>query len=163
MSELIAITYPDEQRAKEVIGAMQRMRAEHLLELEDAVYVTKDSSGKVELHQTVGLTGAGAAGGAFWGLLIGALFFVPIAGMAVGAAAGALAGKMSDVGIDDNFIRALSAQMQPGSSAIFVLVRGVTADKVVPEVSRYGGTVLRTSLSKEAEERLQSALTGGRS
>ena len=163
MSELIAIAYPDEQRAKEVIGAVQRMRAEHLLELEDAVYVTKDSTGKVEMHQTVGLTGAGAVGGAFWGLLIGLLFFVPIAGMAVGAAAGALAGKMSDVGIDDNFIKALSAQMQPGSSAIFVLVRDVTADKVVPEVSRYGGTVLRTSLSKETEERLQSALTAGRS
>jgi uncharacterized membrane protein len=160
MSELIAIAYPDEQRAKEVIGALQRMRDEYLLELDDAVYVTKDSSGKVELHQTLSTTGAGAVGGSIWGLLIGVLFLMPVAGVAIGAASGALAGKLTDAGISDDFIRRLSAEMRPGSSAIFVLVEQVTADKVLQGMSRYGGTVLHTSLSADAEARLQTALAG---
>ena len=161
MSELIAVAYPDQERAKEVIHALQRMRDEHLLELEDAVYVTKDSAGKVDLHQTLGATGAGALAGSFWGLLIGLLFFAPVAGLALGAAGGALAGKLTDLGIKDDFIRSLSAEMKPGSSAIFALVREVTVDKVLQELSRYGGTVLHTSLSADAEAKLQAALAAG--
>src|SRR5258707_5629350 len=166
MSDLVAITYPDVNRAGKVLDTVKRMVTEHLLDLDDAVCVTKDSSGEVDLHQVINLPGAGAArggvSGALWGGLIGLLFLQPIAGMAIGAAVGAgtgaLAGTVSDYGIDDKFVKDLSTQMTPNSSAIFVLVSRVTADKVVPEISKYGGTVLRTSLSTEAEQRLQAAL-----
>lgn len=161
MSNLVVIVYPDEKRAAEVLATLKRMTSEYVIDLEDAAYVTKDASGKIQLHQSENLAGAGAAWGGLWGLLIGLLFFVPIAGLAIGAAAGAFAGKHTDFGIDDKFVKQLSATMTPGSSAIFVLVRRSTPDKVVPEISKYGGTVLQTSLDKETEEKLQAALTQG--
>ena len=174
MSDLIAVAYPDEQRAAEVLTTLRELQAEHLIDLDDAVYVTKDLAGKLKLHQSVNLTAAGAMDGAFWGLLIGMLFTLPFPFMApvaflglsavtagIGAAAGAIEGHFSDYGIDDQFIKDLSASMQPGSSALFVLVRKSTPDKVIPEISKYGGTILRTSLSKETEEQLRQALTVG--
>ncbi|HKT40007.1 MAG TPA: DUF1269 domain-containing protein, partial [Ktedonobacterales bacterium] len=158
MSDLVAITYPDINQAQKTLDTLKRMVVEHLLELDDAVYVTKDSNSAIDLHQMINLPAAGAATGgatgALWGTLIGLLFLSPLAGAAIGAAVGAgtgaIAGKMSDYGIDDNFVKELSAHMPPNSSAIFVLVRNVTVDKVVPEISKYGGTVLRTSLSDDA-------------
>ena len=160
-STLVVIAYPDEQRAAEVLATLQRMEDQYLLDLEDAVSVTKGRDGKLKLHQTTTVAGGGAAWGGALGLLIGMLFFVPIAGLAIGAAAGALVGKLSDYGIDDRFAKQLSSTMTPGSSAIFVLVRKSTPDKVVPEVARFGGTVLRTSLPKDTEAKLQEALNQG--
>ena len=160
-STLVVISYPDEYRAAEVLATLQRMQDQYLLDLEDAITVTKGLNGKLKLHQTTNMAGGGAAWGGLWGLLIGVLFFVPIAGLAIGAAAGALLGKLSDYGIDDTFAKQLSATMPPGSSAIFVLVRKSTPDRVVPEVARFGGTVLHTSLSKDTEARLQEALDRG--
>jgi uncharacterized membrane protein len=158
MSNLIVITYPEPNKAAEVLDKLLELQKEYLVDLEDAAYAVKDGSGKVKLHQMYNVTGASAAGGAMWGLLFGALFFVPIAGMAVGAATGALAGKASDYGIDDKFIKQLSEQMTPNSSALFVLVRHSTPEKVIPEVSKFGGTLIQTSLSKETEDKLRSAL-----
>ena len=160
-NNLVVITYPDEYRAAEVIAALERMSKQYLIDMEDACYVTKGQDGKLKLHQTNNLAGAGATFGGLWGMLIGLLFFVPVAGLAIGAAAGALAGKLSDYGIDDKFAKRLAANMQPGSSAVFVLVRKATPDKVVPELAKYGGTVLQTSLPKETEVKLQQALTEG--
>jgi uncharacterized membrane protein len=161
VSNLVVIVYPNENRAAEVMTTLKRLTGEYVIDLEDAVYVTKDAGGKVKLHQADNVAGAGAAWGGLWGLLIGLLFFVPVAGLAIGAAAGALAGKYSDYGIDDKFVKQLSATLTPGSSAIFVLVRRSTPDKVVPEISKYGGTVLQTSLDKETEAKLQAALAQG--
>jgi len=158
MSDLVVIAYPDQHRAAEVMATISRLSSEHLVDLEDACYVTKDQAGKVKLHQARDLTTGGAAAGGFWGLLIGMLFLAPLVGAAVGAASGAIAGKYSDVGIDDKFVKQLAAQMQPGSSAIFTLTRRVTVDKVLPELAKFGGTVLRTSLAKDAEEKLKSSL-----
>ncbi len=160
-STLVVITYPDEQRAAEVLATLHRLKAEYLIDLEDAVYVTKGRDGKLKLHQTTNLAGAGATWGGLWGMLIGLLFFAPIAGLAIGAAAGAIAGNLSDYGIDDKFAKQLSASMPPGSSALFVLVRRSTPDRVVPEIAKFGGTVLRTSLPKETEVKLQEALNRG--
>lgn len=160
-STLVVITYPDEYRAAEVLATLQRMREQYLIDLEDAVYVTKGMDGKLKLHQTTNIAGAGAAWGGLWGMLIGLLFFVPIAGMALGAASGAILGKLADYGIDDKFAKQLSATMTPGSSAIFVLVRRSTPDRVVPEIAKFGGTVMRTSLPRETEAKLQEALDRG--
>ncbi len=127
--------------------------------MEDAVAVIEDEEGKVRLDQAVDLMPTGAVAGGLWGTLIGALFFAPLLGMALGAASGALGGKLSDYGIEDQFARDLGAQLQPSTSALFVLVRKVTPDKVLEELRQYGGTVLRTSLTRDAEERLQAALS----
>jgi uncharacterized membrane protein len=161
MSNLVAIAYPDQQKAEEAIGLVARLQKEGLLEIDDAAYVTKDQTGKLKLHQANSLVGAGAATGALWGMLFGLLFFVPFLGLAVGAATGALAGKFTDIGIDDKFMKDLMDKLQPGTSAVFVLVRRSTIDKVLPEVAKLGGTVLHTSLSKDAEELLEQALAGG--
>lgn len=159
MSDLIAIAYDDEYKAEEVRLTLIKLQKEHLIELEDAAVVVKNTEGKVKLKQAVDLTAAGAVSGGFWGLLIGTLFLSPILGAAVGAAAGAASGALSDIGVDDDFMKSLGETLKPGSSALFVLVRKVTPDKVLDEVAPYGGTVLRTSLSKDEEAQLQEVLT----
>ncbi len=158
MSDLIAIAYDDRYKAEEVRLTLAKLEREHLIELEDAAVVVKDKEGKVKLKQAINLTAAGAASGGFWGLLIGTLFFVPLFGAAVGAATGALGGALSDIGVDDDFMRELGETLQPDNSALFILVRKVTPDKVLDEVSKYGGKVLRTSLSKDDETQLQEVL-----
>jgi uncharacterized membrane protein len=161
MSNLVVVAYPDQYRAAEVLASLRRMSNQYLIDLDDACYVTKDARGKLKLHQNTSLTGAGAAFGGMWGMLIGLLFFVPFLGLAIGAGLGALSGKLSDYGIDDNFARQLTSTMQPNTSAIFILVRRVTTDKVLPELAKYGGTVLQTSLPQETENKLQDALNKG--
>lgn len=174
MSDLIVVAYPDTYRAAEVLATLRRLEMEYLVDLDDAVIVTKDQSGALKLHQGVNLTAAGAVNGMFLGLLVGTLFLFPfpfIAPLAwlgvtaatagVGAATGAIAAHYADYGIDDEFVKNLSATMQPGSSALFVLVRKATPDKVIAEVSKFGGTILRTSLSQDAETKLQDALRTG--
>ena len=161
MSDLIAIAYPDEHRAAEVLGTLRRPQNEYRIDLEDALYVTRDANGTIKLRQSLDLVGAGAAGGALWGTAIGLLFLNPLLGALIGAATGALSGSLADYGIKDSFIRQLSQRLQPNSSAIFILARRMTVDKVVPEVARYGGTILQSSLSDEAERRLEHALSRG--
>jgi uncharacterized membrane protein len=103
---------------------------------------------------------AGAAGGVLWGGLIGLLFLAPFVGMAVGAASGGAAGVMTDVGVDDNFMKHLGEDLQPGSAAVIVLVRDSSPDKVLPRITRYGGRVIHSSLSDEADAQLRDALSG---
>ena len=160
MSNLVAIAYPDIKTAEEVMGTLGRLQVERSIELEDAVIVTRDDGGKVKLHQARSTTGAGAAGGAMWGGLIGLLFLAPLLGMAVGAASGALTGKLTDVGVDDSFLKELGDKLEPGTAAVIVLVHRSTPDKVVPEIQQYGGTVLQSSLDNDAETRLSEALQG---
>ena len=169
MSELVAVSYPDVYRAGEVCAALQRLQKEFLIDMEDAAYVTREQDGKIKLHQTqpvVGMaTGIGASRGGRWGALIGLLFMQPLLGMAagavLGAASGAIAGRMADFGIPDQFMKDLAGKLQPGTSMLFVLFRKVTWEKVVPHISQYGGNVMHSSLTSEAEARLQSALTEG--
>ena len=159
MSDLVAIAYEDEYRAGEVLATLWRLQREYLIDMEDAAYVTKNREGKIKLHQSSSLTAAGALGGGMWGLLIGVLFFAPVLGVAAGAAAGALSGKLADIGIDDRFMKDLSTRLQPGTSALFVLVRRATPERVLEEIRPFGGTVLKTSLAPDAEQTLQEALS----
>lgn len=161
MSDLVVIGYDSELRADEVRLALMKMQKDYLIDLEDAVVAVKKADGKVKLHQSLSLPTAGAMGGGFWGLLIGTIFLNPLLGAAVGAAAGATAGALSDVGINDNFMKELGSTLKPGSSALFVLVRKATPDKVLDAIKGMGGTVLKTSLSHEDEAKLQAALTAG--
>jgi uncharacterized membrane protein len=126
--------------------------------MDDVVVVTKDDKGKVKLHQAVNLTAAGAMGGTFWGMLIGMIFLNPLVGAAIGAGAGALSGKLRDIGISDDFMKELGETFKNNTSALFVLVRKVTPDKVLEELKGFRGKVLKTSLTKDKEEELREVL-----
>jgi uncharacterized membrane protein len=168
MSELVVVTYPDVYRAGEVCATMQRLQREFLIEIEDVAYITREPNGRVKLHQTVPVVaasaGSGVLRGTIWGGLIGLLFLQPVLGMvtggALGAAGGVAIGKALDYGISDSFMKELGEKIQPGTSALFVLFRKATWEKVLPQVAQYGGTVMHSSLSPEDEARLQAALTG---
>jgi uncharacterized membrane protein len=158
MSTFVAIEYDDPHKAQEVRLALVKLQREYLIDLEDAVVAVKNEEGKIKLHQAVNLTAGGAVAGGFWGSLIGLMFLNPLLGAAVGASAGAVSGALTDVGIDDDFMKKLAGGLQPNTSVLFVLVRKSTPDKVVEEIKQYGGMVLQTSLSHDDEAKLQAAL-----
>jgi uncharacterized membrane protein len=158
MSELIVIGYDDVPKAEEVRLTLLKLQKEYLIDLEDAVIAVKKPDGKIKLHQMWDPTSYGAVSGTFWGLLVGALFLSPFLGAAVGAGAGAISGALSDVGINDKFMKELSEALKPGCSALFVLVRKVTPDKVLEHIAGTGGKILKTSLNHESEKKLQEAL-----
>lgn len=162
MSDLIVVAFDDEATAFELRAALVKLQKEYLLEMEDAVVVTKSADGKVMLHQPVSLTAVGAAGGAFWGTLVGLLFLNPLLGMAAGAGAGALSGKFTDIGINDQFIKDIGGSLVNGGAAVCVLVRKMTGDKVLERLTDFQakGRVLQTSLSNEQEEKLRAFLGG---
>ena len=160
MSDLIVVGFKDEFKADEVMSELRRLQSEYLVDLEDAAIVIRNQEGKVKIKQAQELVAAGAVSGSYWGILLSVLFFNPIFAL-VGAAAGALSGALADIGIDDNFMRDLGSTIEPGTSAIFVLVRKSTPDRVLADLSKFEGKVLRTSLSKEDEAKLQAALSKG--
>lgn len=168
MAELVAVAFDDAHEADRALTELTRLQKEYLIDLADAVVAIRQPDGKVNLKQSVNLIGAGAASGglsgALFGTLIGLLFLNPLAGMviggAVGAGSGALSGSLVDYGIDDDFIRSVAETLQPDTSALFLLVRKVQPEKVLEEVSRFRGRVLRSSFSPEQEARLRAAISG---
>lgn len=166
MSELICIAFNGRDTAERALNDLHAMQKEYLVDLADSCIVTRDADGKLQLHQAVNLVSTGAVSGgtwgALWGTLVGILFLNPLAGLLIGAVAGAGAGALSgslvDYGINDEFIKKMGEQICADSSALFVLLRKVTLDKVLPDLSQYEGTVLKTSLSNEQEQELREAL-----
>ncbi len=163
MSDLIVIGYDNMHRAQEVRLELLKLQHEYLIDLEDAVVVIKKEDGKIKLEQAINLTASGAAHGTFWGLLIGALFLSPFLGAAVGAASGAISGALSDIGINDDFMKEIGATLKPGSSALFVLVKSATPDKVAEQIQGTGGKIIKTSLTHEKEDKLQAVLDQAKS
>jgi uncharacterized membrane protein len=157
MSSLVAVTFEDPATAFDLRTRLVELQKEYLIDMDDIVVLTRNENGKIKLHQATNLTAAGAIGGSFWGMLIGMLFFNPLLGMAVGAGSGALSGYLTDVGIDDKFMKQLGDAVKPGGAAVFVLVRKATDDKVLERIKDFSGsaTVLHTSLSKDNEEALR--------
>ena len=160
MANLIVVGFNNEADAFEMRAGLAKLQTQYLIEMEDAVVVTRDTNGKVQLHQAVNLTAAGAVSGGFWGMLIGMIFLNPLLGAAIGAGSGALSGKLSDIGINDQFMKDLGATIAPGTSALFVLVRKSTPDKVLEALKPFAGKgrVLQTSLTKDKEEELRAFL-----
>ena len=158
MSDLIIIAYENEEKAEAARSKLFELQKEYLIELGDAVVAVRLPDGHVKLNQLINTTAAGAASGGMWGALIGLLFLNPLLGAALGAGAGALGGRFTDIGIDDNFMKEAAGTLTPGEAALCVLVRKVTADKVLPAMAAFGGKVLRTSLTMEQEAKLQDAL-----
>jgi uncharacterized membrane protein len=160
MADLVFIAYPTEAKAEEVRKRVLELQKEYLIELGDAVVVVKDQSGQIKLNQLINTTAAGAMSGAVWGALIGLIFLNPLLGSAVGAASGALGGKLTDVGIDDAFMKDAASALQPGSAGLFLLIRKITADKVLADLHGSGGVVMKTSYDETKEAALRAALAG---
>ncbi|MDQ0468763.1 DUF1269 domain-containing protein [Labrys wisconsinensis] len=160
MSDLVAIIYPTEEQAESVRKTLFELQKEYVIELGDAVIAVKAADGSVKLNQLFNTTAVGALSGGFWGLLIGTIFLMPVIGAALGAASGAVGGALTDFGINDAFMKDLSSSLQPGNAALFVLIRKMTADKVLDAVKGTGGTVLKTSLDHSKEQALRDAIAG---
>jgi uncharacterized membrane protein len=158
MATLVVIGYENEVKAEEVRLALLKMQKDYLIDLADAVVVVRDDKGKVKLRQLYNLTAAGAVSGGFWGMLVGMLFMNPLFGFAIGTGAGALSGALSDVGIDDSVMKKLAETLKPGTAALCILVKQMTPDKVLEEIKKFGGTVIKTNLTHENEARLREAL-----
>jgi uncharacterized membrane protein len=162
-STLIVLDFDGIHTADDVLNKLRSMQKEHLIDLEDTCVVERDKNGKIHIKQAVNLTALGAASGGAWGTLVGILFLNPLAGMALGAVAGAgtgaLSGSLTDYGINDDFVRKLGETVAVNSSALFVLIRSVTEDKVLAEIDPYKPRILKTSLSKEEETKLREALS----
>ena len=157
MSDLIVLAFDNEASAFQMRDKLLSLQKQQLITLSDAAIVIRDKKGKPKVKQLHSLVGSGALGGAFWGMLIGLLFFAPWLGMAAGALGGALGGKMTDIGVDDNFIKEVGKTIEPGHAALFLLVEKVTADKVLPELSSFDAKVIQTSLTNEQEAKLREA------
>jgi uncharacterized membrane protein len=160
MADLIAIGYPDETTALEAQGEAERLAHDLIIQPDAVAAIVRHKDGKIKVHSSAHAVAGGTVYGMFWGLLFGLLFFVPFFGMAVGAGMGALFGKIEKSGVNKEFQKQVQDMLKPGTSALFLVVEKVTPDKAVDALSQYGGTVLKTSLSKEAEAELQAELGG---
>ena len=157
MANLIVFAFDNETEAERMRDKLVDMQKQQIITLQDAAVVIRRKDGKVKVKQAQSLVGAGALGGSFWGLLIGLLFWAPWLGLAIGAATGAIAGGMTDVGVDDKFIKEVGENIEPGQSALFLLVTDSTPDKVMDGLSDFNPRVYQTSLSEEDEAKLRAA------
>jgi uncharacterized membrane protein len=158
MAHLVVLGLDNRDDAERVFDLAGELAKQELLQLQDAAYAYRDDKGKVRIHQAINLTGAGAASGALWGTLIGLIFLMPVAGLAVGAATGAIGGKLADVGINDDTIKQIGQQLQQGKAAVFLLARSATVDRVIEAIKPYNPTVIQTNLTRDREEELVQAL-----
>jgi uncharacterized membrane protein len=161
MADLIAIGYPDQATADAAAEEARRLARDLIIQPDAIAVIVRDEEGGYHVHTNHHLVGGGATWGMFWGLLFGLLFFIPVFGMAIGAGMGALMGKLTKSSIDKQFQEQVRDMLKPGTSCLFLMLEKVTPDKAVEAMSKYGGTVLKTSLSKEDERELQEALHGG--
>jgi uncharacterized membrane protein len=155
MADLIAIGYPDEATAEAAANEARRLAQYLIIEPDAIAVIVRDKDGAYHVHTNHHMVGAGATWGMFWGFLFGLLFFIPVFGLAIGAGMGALMGKLTKSSIDKQFQEQVRDMLQPGTSMLFLMVEKVSPDKAIEAMSKYGGTVLKTSLSKEGETRLQ--------
>lgn len=160
MSDLLVIEFATEAEAEDVRQRLLGMQKEYLIELGDAVVAVKRPDGSVKLNQLFEPVRAGAVSGMFWGTLVGLLFMMPLAGAAVGAASGALRGKFTDVGINNEFMKEVANALQSGKAALFLLIRKMTTDKVTAALQGVSGRILRSSFDETKEDALQEALAG---
>ncbi len=160
MATLVAIGYPDETTAERARDTVHELESELIIQADQVAAISRDLDGKYHVHTSHGgaSAGGGAAWGGFWGFLFGLLFFIPFFGLALGAGMGALFGHFGEKGIDKAFQQQVRDHLQPGTSALFMIIEQATPDKAIAALQQYGGTVIKTSLSDEDTKKLQDAL-----
>ena len=159
MSSLLIFAFSDQDGASQIIAEIKSLQTEQLISISDAATVIRTPDGKIKLEQSTSLAGSGTLGAAFWGMLVGVIFYMPWLGMASSEVAGARAGKLSDYGIGDNFIKDVGVTIGPGQSALCLMVSSMAEDRVIGTLSPNKATLLRTNLSQEDENRLREAFT----
>jgi len=157
VSDLIIVRFDSMEAAEEARRVLVDAQDDRVLKLHDAAIARQAPDGKVRIDQLKTAVGAGALGGAFWGLLVGLIFFMPVAGLAAGAVAGAIGGRFADLGIGDDFIRQATESIGPEDSALFLLVDEVDEQAFQDAVATLGGQIVRTSLTDEQEAELRAA------
>ena len=160
MADLIAIGYPDEATAEAAADEARQLAKDLIIEPDAIAVIVRDAKGDYHVNTHHHMVGRGATWGMWWGLLFGVLFFIPVFGGGGGGGGGALLGKVTKWGSLAQFPAPGRGMLKPGTSALFLMVEKVTPDKAVEAMSKFGGTVLKTSLSKEGEKELQDALHG---
>ena len=155
MSQLIALGFKNEAGADAFVDKLQKLQKEQIVGLQDLVKVVRREDGKTKIHQGINLTAMGALSGGFWGMLIGLIFWVPWLGLAIGAATGAISGKLTDIGIDDEFIKETAEAIQPGEAGVFMLIGEATTDKLEDEIKGTDAKVIKTNLTHEQEAHLR--------
>jgi uncharacterized membrane protein len=156
MATLTVWKFPTSLGAEQAEHTLEQLQKQELIKVHDAALVSyPEGAKKPKTRQLNSLTGAGALGGSFWGLLFGLIFFVPLLGMAIGAGMGALAGSMSDVGIDDEFIKTMREEITPGTSALFVMTSDAVLDKVHQAFEGQPMSLVQTNLSADQENKLR--------
>lgn len=160
MPDLIAIGYKDTTTALQAMDEVSHLAQELVIQPDAVAAIIRNEDGKFRTVTNQHEVGAGATWGMFWGLLFGILFFVPILGVALGAAFGALGGKLAKDSIDKGFQQQVRDALQPGTSALFMIVEQMTTDKALAGLAKFGGDVIKTSLSEEAEAEIQRELHG---
>jgi len=160
MATLSVLKFGTPSGAGEGLDLVKSLEKQQLITLQDAAIVTwPEGAKKPKTKQLISLAGIGALNGAFWGMLFGLIFFVPILGLAVGAAFGAMGASMADVGIDDEFIKKTKEKVTEGTSALFLLTSDATTDKVIEQLKKLDFEIISTSLSQEEEEQLKAAFS----
>jgi uncharacterized membrane protein len=160
MATLVAIGYPDQGTAQQALETVHKLEAELIIQADQVAAISRDQEGKLHTYSGHGASGTsgGAAIGGLWGFLFGLLFFIPFAGLAIGAGMGALFGHFGENAIDKAFQQQVRDYLKPGTSALFMVIEQATPDKAVAALEQYGGTVIKTSLSNEDTKKLQEAL-----
>ena len=158
MSELIIIGFDNPVTARAAYDEVLALQSDFIADLKGVAVVTVDAEGKTHVETPQKIVGIGAASGALWGMLIGLLFFVPFFGLALGGLMGALFGKLGKSGINDEFRSQVNALLEPGNAAVVIMASKITDDKFADRMSKYGGKLLKTSLSEEDEKELAHEL-----
>jgi uncharacterized membrane protein len=168
MSELIVAGFRGADSAAQALEKLLALEPAIVVDLEDAVVAVREASGKVRLQQTVDPLTLRATRGLAWGGLLGTLagllLLNPLVGLAtglvLGAGAGAVSGTLADYGIADDFIRHTARELEPDSSALFLLLRQVAFERLARELEPFGARIARTPLTPEQERELKKAVAG---
>jgi len=160
MATMTVWKFPTPDGAERAERTLKNLQAQELIKIQDAALVTfPEGAKKPKTRQLSGMKAAGALGGAFWGMLFGLIFFIPLLGMAIGAGMGALVGSMTDVGIDDKFIRRVRDEIKPGTSALFVLSSDAVVDRVKQAFEGQPMVLMESNLSREQEDKLREVFS----
>ena len=146
MADLIVLGFDGTHKADEALLQLEQLEKEHLIKMEDAAVVIRTAEGDIKIRQTQDITTAATLTGGLWGLLVGALLANPLIGIAIGGGMGALSGASTDIGINDDFIEELAETLSPDSSAVFILAKHATTDKVMADLRPFAGHLLHTSM-----------------
>jgi uncharacterized membrane protein len=162
-NEMLIVSYPDVNRAEQVLKSVQQLDHEHVVHLKNSAIITRDSGGKITVREARDIDPKqGAIVGALAGGLLSRLTGGSLLGeAALGAAGGYIAGRVIDLGINDDYLREIAGYLQPGSSAIVAIVHFDHADQATQTLQQFaGGRVLRQTLPPDIAQQLANVVQG---